>query len=39
MRALGETDAFPSDDLGLRRALAKKKSLVSVKNLAKITDK
>src|SRR5262245_65985612 len=39
MRALGETDAFPSGDLGLRRALSTRKgekSLVSVRELAKI---
>jgi AraC family transcriptional regulator of adaptative response / DNA-3-methyladenine glycosylase II len=38
MRALGETDAFPSDDLGLRRALANGKNLVSVRELTKIAD-
>jgi AraC family transcriptional regulator of adaptative response / DNA-3-methyladenine glycosylase II len=41
MRALGETDAFPSDDLGLRRALSMGKgwkSLVSVRELTKIAD-
>src|SRR5215470_5976131 len=39
MRALGETDAFPSDDLGLRRALSIGKcgkSLVSARELTKI---
>jgi hypothetical protein len=36
--ALGETDAFPSDDLGLRRALANVKSQVSVRKLAKIAE-
>ena len=42
MRALGETDAFPSYDLGLRRALSIRKggrSLVSVRELTKIADK
>src|SRR5262245_4330781 len=41
MRALGETDAFPSNDLGLRRALPSKKggkSLVPVRELTKIAD-
>jgi AraC family transcriptional regulator of adaptative response / DNA-3-methyladenine glycosylase II len=41
MRALGETDALPSDDLGLRRALSTRKSgksLVSVRELTKIAD-
>src|SRR5262249_33250058 len=41
MRALGETDAFPSDDLGLRRALGARKvgkSLVPARELTKITD-
>src|SRR5262245_1431749 len=41
MRALGETDAFPSDDLELRRALSirkGRKSRVSVRELTKIAD-
>jgi len=41
MRALGETDAFPTDDLGLRRALSigeGGKSRVSVRELTKIAD-
>jgi AraC family transcriptional regulator of adaptative response / DNA-3-methyladenine glycosylase II len=41
MRALGETDAFPTDDLGLRRALSigkGEKSRVSVRELTKIAD-
>src|SRR6266540_1520020 len=41
MRALGETDALPSDDLGLRRALGarnSRKSLVSARELTKIAD-
>jgi AraC family transcriptional regulator, regulatory protein of adaptative response / DNA-3-methyladenine glycosylase II len=41
MRALGETDAFPSDDLGLRRALSigkGGKSLVPVRELTKTAD-
>jgi AraC family transcriptional regulator, regulatory protein of adaptative response / DNA-3-methyladenine glycosylase II len=41
MRALGETDAFPSDDLGLRRALSTRKGgkrLVPVRELTKIAD-
>jgi AraC family transcriptional regulator of adaptative response / DNA-3-methyladenine glycosylase II len=41
MRALGETDAFPSDDLGLRRALSIGecgKGLVSARDLTKIAD-
>jgi AraC family transcriptional regulator, regulatory protein of adaptative response / DNA-3-methyladenine glycosylase II len=38
MRALRETDAFPSDDSGLRRALANGKGRVSVRKLTKITE-
>jgi len=38
MRALGETDAFPAEDLGLRRALANGKGLVSGRELTKIAD-
>jgi AraC family transcriptional regulator of adaptative response / DNA-3-methyladenine glycosylase II len=41
MRALRETDAFPSDDLGLRRALSigtGEKSRVSARELTKIAD-
>jgi AraC family transcriptional regulator, regulatory protein of adaptative response / DNA-3-methyladenine glycosylase II len=41
MRALGETDAFPSDDLGLRKALSIRKggkSLVPARELTKIAD-
>jgi AraC family transcriptional regulator of adaptative response / DNA-3-methyladenine glycosylase II len=41
MRALRETDAFPSDDLALRRALSTSEggeSLVSVRELTKIAD-
>src|SRR5262249_38840262 len=38
MRALGETDAFPSDDLGLRRALANGKISGSARELTKTAD-
>jgi AraC family transcriptional regulator, regulatory protein of adaptative response / DNA-3-methyladenine glycosylase II len=38
MRALGETDAFPTDDLGLRRALSIGKGLVSARELTEIAD-
>jgi AraC family transcriptional regulator, regulatory protein of adaptative response / DNA-3-methyladenine glycosylase II len=38
MRALGETDAFPSDDSGLRQALANGHSQVSVRKLTKIAE-
>jgi 3-methyladenine DNA glycosylase/8-oxoguanine DNA glycosylase len=41
MRALGETDAFPSDDLGLRRALSTRKGgkgSVSARELTKTAD-
>jgi AraC family transcriptional regulator of adaptative response / DNA-3-methyladenine glycosylase II len=41
MRALGETDAFPIDDSGLRQALSlgkEGKSRVSVRELTKIAD-
>ena len=38
MRALGETDAFPTDDLGLRRALGNGKGPISGKDLMEIAD-
>ncbi len=38
MRAFGETDAFPAEDLGLRRALANGKGLLSARELSKIAD-
>jgi 3-methyladenine DNA glycosylase/8-oxoguanine DNA glycosylase len=38
MRALGETDAFPAEDLGLRRALANGNGMVSGRELTKIAD-
>ena len=38
MRAFGETDAFPSDDLGLRKALSKGSNLISAKDVARIAE-